>query len=108
MGSKKARKPLFPPKFKVGDRVRVRHGVKDVDYPDMPMGGWAGSVIEVSGADTFTIRWNKETLEAIGTMPTAGFAINSWKPNSATAGRWTRRSARCRKALPGRTRLRIE
>jgi hypothetical protein len=62
---KKARESDFSPKFKVGDKVRVKHGVKDVDYPDMPLGGWAGTVIEVSGSDTFTIRWSKETLAAI-------------------------------------------
>ena len=62
---KKARESDFSPKFKVGDKVRVKHAVKDVDYPDMPLGGWAGTVIEVSGSDAFTIRWSKETLAAI-------------------------------------------
>lgn len=52
-------------KFKVGDKVRVKHGVTDVDYPDMPMGGWAGKITEVQGTDTFTIRWSQETLDAI-------------------------------------------
>ena len=51
--------------FKVGDKVRVKHGIKDVDYPDMPLGGWAGTVAEVQSTDTFTIRWNKETMKAI-------------------------------------------
>lgn len=51
--------------FKVGDKVRVKHGVTDVDYPDMPLGGWAGTITEVQGTDTFTIRWSKETLDAI-------------------------------------------
>jgi hypothetical protein len=62
---KKTREPLISVKFKVGGKVRVKPGVKDVDYPDMPMGGWAGTVIEISGADTFTVRWSKETLAAI-------------------------------------------
>lgn len=62
----KHRKPIdFSSKFRVGDKVRVKHGVKDVDYPDMPMGGWAGTVIEVEGSDTFTVRWGKETLANI-------------------------------------------
>jgi hypothetical protein len=51
--------------FKVGDDVRVKHGVEDVDNPDMPLGGWAGTVTEVQEADTFTVRWTKETMEAI-------------------------------------------
>lgn len=62
---KKTREFDFPVKFKVGDKVRVKHGTKDVGYPDMPLGGWAGIVIEVSGGDTFTVRWSKETLAAI-------------------------------------------
>jgi hypothetical protein len=62
---KKARESDFSPKSKIGDKVRVKQGVKDVDYPDMPLGGWAGTVIEVSVGDTFTIRWSKETLAAI-------------------------------------------
>ncbi len=61
----KKRKSPAAAEFKVGDRVRVKHGIKDVDYPDMPLGGWAGTVIEVQGADTFTVRWSRETLDAI-------------------------------------------
>jgi hypothetical protein len=37
----------------------------DVDYPDMPMGGWAGTVTDIDGTDTFTVRWSKKTMEAI-------------------------------------------
>ena len=62
---KRRREPVAPADFQVGDHVRVKPGVKDVDYPDMPLGGWAGTVIEVTGADTFTLRWSKETLAAI-------------------------------------------
>ena len=51
--------------FRVGDKVRVKHGFMDVDYPDMPLGGWAGTVTEVQGDDTFTIRWSKQTLASI-------------------------------------------
>ena len=61
----KRKKKRSPAKFKVGQEVRVRFGVKDVDYPDMPLGGWAGTIIEVRGSDTFIIRWSKETLDAI-------------------------------------------
>jgi hypothetical protein len=61
----KKRTPSTTAKFEVGNKVRVKHGVKDVDYPDMPMGGWAGTVIEIGGGDTFLIRWSKETLATI-------------------------------------------
>jgi hypothetical protein len=61
----KKRRRLAPAKFKVGDRVRVKRGIRDIDYPDMPLGGWAGTVTDVRGADTFIIRWSQETLDAI-------------------------------------------
>ena len=61
----KKRRPPAPAKFKVGDRVRVKRGIRDIDYPDMPLGGCAGTVTEVRGSDTFTIRWGQETREAI-------------------------------------------
>jgi hypothetical protein len=35
------------PRFTIGDRVRVKSGVKDPDFPDMPLGGWTGTVIEI-------------------------------------------------------------
>lgn len=62
---KKTRKPVAPAKFKVGDSVRVKHGIKDVDYPDIPLGGWAGTIIGAHKDDMYTIQWNPETLAAI-------------------------------------------
>ena len=35
------------PRFKVGDKVRVKPGVSDPDFPDMPLGGWSGTVTEI-------------------------------------------------------------
>ncbi|MCH7685624.1 MAG: hypothetical protein IH899_02905 [Planctomycetes bacterium] len=52
-------------KFKTGDKVRVRQGVMDTDYPDMPLGGWAGTIVEVHDDGMYTIRWSKETLASI-------------------------------------------
>ncbi len=34
-------------RFQVGDKVRVKPGVSDPDFPDMPLGGWSGTVTEV-------------------------------------------------------------
>jgi hypothetical protein len=51
--------------FKLKDRVRVKHGVTDNDYPDVPLGGWAGTIDEVHNDSMYTIRWSKETLDAI-------------------------------------------
>ncbi len=58
-------KQEFQAKFSLGDKVRVKRGVRDVGFPDMPLGGWAGTVIGVQGMDTFSIRWSYETLAAI-------------------------------------------
>ena len=30
------------PRFQVGDKVRVKYGVIDPDFPDIPLGGWTG------------------------------------------------------------------
>lgn len=51
--------------FKTGDVVRVRHGVRDTDYPDMPLGGWTGNVVEVYDDLMYMIKWSKETLASI-------------------------------------------
>ena len=51
-------------KFKIGDLVRVKHGVTDVDYPDIPMGGWVGRISKAEEG-TYLIRWSIETLENV-------------------------------------------
>src|SRR5208337_1243420 len=56
------------PCFQVGDKVRVKLGVSDPDFPDMPLGGWSGTVTEVEQADdqiTYEIKWNKRTLNGM-------------------------------------------
>ena len=52
-------------KFKIGDKVRVKHGVRDTDYPDMPLGGWAGTIHEIHKDGMYTVRWSRETLAAV-------------------------------------------
>jgi uncharacterized protein YodC (DUF2158 family) len=59
------REPSPVAKFKVGDKVRVKHGTRDTDYPDIPLGGWAGTISEVHKDGMYTIRWSKETLASI-------------------------------------------
>jgi hypothetical protein len=58
------------PKFLVGSMVRVRRSTTDVDYPDMPFGGWVGRVIEVQEdvCTTCLVRWNQETLAALSPL----------------------------------------
>jgi len=50
-----------PPRFALGDAVRVRPGVTDPDFPDIPLGGWAGEITEVEEGDAplYLIRWSK-------------------------------------------------
>ena len=36
-----------PPRFQVGNKVRVEYGVIDPAFPDIPLGGWTGTVTEV-------------------------------------------------------------
>jgi hypothetical protein len=64
--SPKPRKPPVPPKFSSGDQVRVKHGVPDPDFPDIPLGGWAGIITEVdqTGREPlFLVEWNQYTLD---------------------------------------------
>jgi hypothetical protein len=62
---KKRKPPPTPHMFKVGDRIRARHGVMDTEYPDMPLGGWAGTITEIGRHGMYTVRWSRETLAAI-------------------------------------------
>jgi hypothetical protein len=54
-----------PARFEPGDKVRVKRGVRDPNFSDIPLGGWAGTIKEVEqseGQTTFLIAWNRATL----------------------------------------------
>src|SRR5947209_4613424 len=56
------------PRFTPGAKVRVKRGVTDPDFPDIPLGGWAGTVKEVErakGETTLLVAWNRATLRAM-------------------------------------------
>jgi hypothetical protein len=60
---------MFPkdktlPKFAVGSQVRVKKGVTASNDTDMSLGGWCGTVYQVSGTVCF-VHWNEATLKAI-------------------------------------------
>ena len=64
---KKKMQPAAPPKFAVGGHVCVKPGVADPDYPDMPLGGWSGTITEVMKrpSTTYLIRLDQRTLQNI-------------------------------------------
>ncbi len=51
--------PKTKPKFAIGARVRVKSGVRDTDFPDMPLGGWAGTITEIHSDGMYTVCWNQ-------------------------------------------------
>ncbi len=56
------------PRFQIGDMIRVRHGVLDPEYPDIPLGGWVGRVKEIdlhAGQYFCLVEWTTETLKSI-------------------------------------------
>jgi hypothetical protein len=58
----------IPPHFEPGANVRVRQGVCDPDFADIPLGGWAGIVKEVEqakGETTYLIAWDRATLKGM-------------------------------------------
>ena len=67
--NKPERNPLpdsAPSTFAVGNRVRVRKGVTDPDYPDIPLGGWTGTVLETYEQDengrSVLVEWDESAL----------------------------------------------
>lgn len=63
--AKRNNKPTPAASFAVGGRVRVKHGVRDFDHPDLPLGGWAATIVEVNEDGLYTLRWTEETLQTV-------------------------------------------
>ena len=55
----------LPTLYNVGDKVRVRQGVTNINHPDMPLGGWAGTVARIYSNGLYLVRWSLETLERV-------------------------------------------
>jgi hypothetical protein len=56
------------PRFEPGSKVRVKYGVTDPDFPDIPLGGWTGTVTAVEPQDEqviYDIEWDRRTLDAM-------------------------------------------
>jgi hypothetical protein len=55
-------------RFHVGDKVRVKYGVIDPDFPDIPLGGWTGTVTEIiehEGQLNCVFKLDDRTLKSI-------------------------------------------
>ena len=64
--SPKPRQSSAPPTFNERDRVRVKYGVPDPDFPDIPLGGWTGIIAEVDQrgrCPLYLVEWNQSTLD---------------------------------------------
>ena len=59
------RRPLAPSRFKVRDCVRVKPGARHAEHPDVPLGGWAGTILEVDRRGRCCVWWSRETLAKI-------------------------------------------
>jgi hypothetical protein len=60
------KKPRPPARFAAGAQVRVKPGTTDPDFPDIPLGGWAGTIQEVdqrSDPPTYLVEWDRHTLD---------------------------------------------
>jgi hypothetical protein len=62
----RTRKRPAPARFATGIQVRVKTGATVPDFPDIPLGGWSGTVIEVddrSNLPSYLIEWDRCTLD---------------------------------------------
>jgi hypothetical protein len=60
--------PTTPARFTSGDKVRVKYGETDPDFPDIPLGGWSGTIEQIEQFDeeiTYQIEWDKRTLDGM-------------------------------------------
>jgi len=56
------------PRFKLGEKVRIKSGVSDPDFPDVPLGGWSGTITEIierKGQVNCVFELDKRTLAGI-------------------------------------------
>ena len=66
MARKKAES--VPSRFQPGDEVRVKYGIRIPDFPDIPLGGWAGTIKEVEheiDQAMFLVAWDRANLKGM-------------------------------------------
>ena len=54
-------------RYSIGDTVRVRAGVIDPDFSDIPLAGWAGVIADIDETipPLYLVRWTPDTLSRI-------------------------------------------
>ena len=58
-------------KINIGDKIRVKDGVTDPDYPDRSIGGWTGKVSDIErhlNEEVILIEWDDITLRKFITL----------------------------------------
>ena len=58
----------------------------DDDHPDIPLGGWAGTISQVGKRGMYSVRWSRETLASIHPIYKKRFAIDSRAPDEYWLG----------------------
>src|ERR1022692_2136013 len=56
------------PRFQLGDKVRVKSSIRDVLFPDMPLGGWSGTVTKIikeQGQINYLFKLDDRTLASL-------------------------------------------
>ena len=43
----------------------MKPGIRDEEHPDIPLGGWAGTISEIHRDGIYSVHWNRETLASI-------------------------------------------
>src|SRR5262245_43210552 len=64
--SKKEKEPRTTARFAAGAQVRVKPGTTDPDFPDIPLGGWAGTIRDVdlrAAPPAYLLDWDRHTLD---------------------------------------------
>jgi hypothetical protein len=52
-------------RFQVGNKIRVKPGVSGPNFPDMPLGGWSGTITEIierEGQIDYVLKLDDRTL----------------------------------------------
>lgn len=63
----RVRKSIVQPRFTVGNRVRVRVGVMDPDFPSISLGNCSGTVSQVEEEKqiTYLVEWSPQVLDRV-------------------------------------------